>query len=172
MVQTVSRSPPTTGIPSSHIDQSMWISWRPTRSLGWFFLGFSLPQILYHHFFLIKTCGEFRWSPEGQDSQIHLHAGAPGIFPELLRSIQMLKREWGVESNGSYRTYPSLVKLQGSWVCGGKSAFVQNCSLGSWVCNKGPDFWQNTLMMISSLIFFFLSLSLSLSLSLLLPSIS
>ena len=30
----------------------------------------------------------------------HLHASAPGIFPDLLRSVQMLKREWGAESNG------------------------------------------------------------------------
>ena len=35
-----------------------------------------------------------------------------GIFSDLLRSVQMLKREWGAESNGSYRTHPSLVKLQ------------------------------------------------------------
>ena len=35
-------------------------------------------------------------------SQIHsyLHIGAPGIFSELLRSVQMLKREWGAESKG------------------------------------------------------------------------
>ena len=35
--------------------------------------------------------------------QIHsplLLAGTPGIFPDLLRSFQMLKREWGAESNG------------------------------------------------------------------------
>ena len=30
----------------------------------------------------------------------HLLAGAPGIFSELLRSVQMLKREWGAEGNG------------------------------------------------------------------------
>ena len=30
----------------------------------------------------------------------HLQAGAPGISSDLLRSVQMLKREWGVESNG------------------------------------------------------------------------
>ena len=50
-----------------------------------------------------------RWSPEDPVSQIHsphLHAGAPGIFSNLLRSVQMLKRErerereWGEESNG------------------------------------------------------------------------
>ena len=50
-----------------------------------------------------NPCGEFRWSPEGPFSQIHtphLHVGAPGIFSDLLRSVQVLKREWGVESNG------------------------------------------------------------------------
>ena len=25
---------------------------------------------------------------------------APGIFPDLLKSVQMLKSEWGAESNG------------------------------------------------------------------------
>ena len=52
---------------------------------------------------IFNRCGEFRWSPEGPINQIHslhLHAGAPGIFSDLLRSVQMLKREWGVESNG------------------------------------------------------------------------
>ena len=29
----------------------------------------------------------------------HLHVGASGIFSNLLRSVQMLKREWGAESN-------------------------------------------------------------------------
>ena len=40
---------------------------------------------------------------EGPVSQIHsshLHEGAPGIFSDILRSVQMLKREWSVESNG------------------------------------------------------------------------
>ena len=49
------------------------------------------------------NCGEFRWSPEGPVSQIHiphLLVGAPGIFSDLLRFVQMLKREWGTESNG------------------------------------------------------------------------
>ena len=47
--------------------------------------------------------GEFRYSPEGTVSQIHsLHllVGARGIFSDLLKFVQMLKREWGVESNG------------------------------------------------------------------------
>ena len=51
----------------------------------------------------INPCGEFRWSPEGPVSQIHsphLHSGGPGIFADLLRSVQMLKREWGAENNG------------------------------------------------------------------------
>ena len=33
----------------------------------------------------------------------HLHVGAPGIFSELLRSVQMLKRELGAESNEKLR---------------------------------------------------------------------
>ena len=52
---------------------------------------------------IFKPCFEFQWSPESSDSQIHsphLHAGAPGIFSDLLRSAQMLKREWGAESHG------------------------------------------------------------------------
>ena len=51
----------------------------------------------------IISCGEFRWNPEGLVNQIrslHLHAGAPGIFSDLLRSVQMPKREWGAEING------------------------------------------------------------------------
>ena len=50
-----------------------------------------------------NPCGEFWWSLEGPVSQIHsphLHAGAPGIFSDFLRSVQMLKRERCVESNG------------------------------------------------------------------------
>ena len=42
------------------------------------------------------------WSPQGPVSQIpspHLHPGAPGIFLELLKCFQILKREWGAESN-------------------------------------------------------------------------
>ena len=52
---------------------------------------------------IFNPSGEFRWSPEGPGSQIHsphLHVGAPGIFSDLLRSVQMLKREWDAESNG------------------------------------------------------------------------
>ena len=53
---------------------------------------------------LFNSCGKFRVSPEGPVSQIHsphLHAGAPGIFSDLLRSVGMLQRVYGVESNGN-----------------------------------------------------------------------
>ena len=52
---------------------------------------------------ILNPCGEFRWNPEGPVSKIHsppFLIGAPGIFSDLLRSVQMLKREWGAESNG------------------------------------------------------------------------
>ena len=60
---------------------------------------------------MFNPCGEFQWSPEGPVSQIHsphLLVGAPGIFSDLLRSVQMLKREWGAESNGKL---PRLLNL-------------------------------------------------------------
>ena len=49
---------------------------------------------------IFNPCDKFRWSPEGPVSQVHsphLHAGAPGIFSHLLRSVQMLKTEWCAE---------------------------------------------------------------------------
>ena len=52
---------------------------------------------------IFNPYGEFRRSPEGPVSQIHspyLLVGAPGIFSDLLRFVQMLKREWDAESNG------------------------------------------------------------------------
>ena len=52
---------------------------------------------------LLNPCGEFGLNLEGPVSQIHsprFHVDAPGIFPDLLRSVQMLKKEWGAESNG------------------------------------------------------------------------
>ena len=52
---------------------------------------------------IFNPCGEFRWSPAGQLSQIHsphLNVAAPGIFSDLLRSVQMPEREWDAESNG------------------------------------------------------------------------
>ena len=52
---------------------------------------------------IFNPCGEFRWSKESPVSQIHsphLQNGAPRIFSDLLRSVQMLKREWDAKNNG------------------------------------------------------------------------
>ena len=52
---------------------------------------------------IFNPCCEFRWSPEGPVSQIHslhLHGGVSGVVSDLLISVQLLKREWSVESNG------------------------------------------------------------------------
>ena len=115
----------------------LWCMWSKTRRIGeWAVLqvkqqkgwrmrlcSFSNPsgvasptsEALHHPCLLeliFNPCGEFRWSLESPISQIHsphLHVGAPGIHTDLLRSVQMLKREWGSESNGAYL---SLVKLQ------------------------------------------------------------
>ena len=62
---------------------------------------------------IFNPCGEFRWSSEGSVSQIyspHLHVGALGIFSDLLRSVQMLKRDWVQKATGSYRTYYIPIK--------------------------------------------------------------
>ena len=50
---------------------------------------------------IFNPCSKFWWSLEDPVSQIRCpHIGAPVIFLDLLRSVQMLKREWGAESNG------------------------------------------------------------------------
>ena len=75
------------------------------RGEGWlgfpdFWSGQNLIEMIFN------PCGGFRCSPEGIVSEIHsshLHVGAPGIFSDLLRSVQVLKREWGAESNGKLK---------------------------------------------------------------------
>ena len=74
--------------------------------------------------------------PEGPVSQIrspHLLDGAPGIFSDLLRSVQMLRSEWGAESNGKLphllipsKTAPWFLSLR--W----KTCLRKNCSLGTY----------------------------------------
>ena len=73
--------------------------------------------------------------PFSQIHSPHLLAGAPGIFSDLLRSVQMLKRELVRKATGNYRTYPSLVKLQ----LGFLSFTVENLPLSRTVVLV-PDF--------------------------------
>ena len=45
----------------------------------------------------------YSWANFGEvrsDHSPHLHARALGILSDLLRSVQMIKREWGAESKG------------------------------------------------------------------------
>ena len=101
---------------------------------------------------IVKLCGEFRWSPEGPVSQIHsphLQAGAPGIFSHLLRFVQMLKREWGTESNGKRPHLFIPSKTATLFPEFAVEYLLQNCSLGAWVCSgKKPALGQNTVMTI------------------------
>ena len=72
---------------------------------------------------IFNPCGEFRCSPEGPVIQIHsphLHIGVPGIFSDIVRSVQMLNREWGAESNG---------KLPHLFIPGKTSALVPEFAL-------------------------------------------
>ena len=78
-----------------------------------------------------NPCCEFRWSPEGPVSQIYsplLHAGAPGIFSDLLRFVHMLKKAWDAESNGKlpHLFIPNKTVTR---VCNGRPAFAQNFNL-------------------------------------------
>ena len=95
---------------------------------------------------IFNPCSEFRWSPEGPVNQIHsphLLVGAPGILSDILRFIQMLKREWGAESNGKL-PHLFILSKTATWDCNGRPAFGQNYSLGAWVCSEGPVLGQNT----------------------------
>ena len=67
---------------------------------------------------IFNPCGEFQRSLEGLVSQIHSpypHTGAPVIFSHLLRSVQMLKTEWGAESNGKI-PHLSIPSKTAAWV--------------------------------------------------------
>ena len=97
------------------------------------------------------NCGEFRWSPEeGPVSQIHsphLHVGAPGIFSDLLRSVQMLKREGRGKQREVTALIQSLAKLQ-PWFLSlrWKTCLQQSSSLGSCACSEvlplGRTVWE------------------------------
>ena len=98
-----------------------------------------------------NPCGEFRWSPEGPVSQIHsphLHVGAPGIFSDLLRSVQMLKREWGAESSGKlpHLFIPSKTEILVPEFAVEDKPLDRISSLGAWVYSERPALRQNTLM--------------------------
>ena len=49
---------------------------------------------------LINLCGEFRRAQLAKSTLLTSTLVPPGIFSYLLRSDQMLKREWGAENNG------------------------------------------------------------------------
>ena len=66
-----------------------------------------------------------------------------GSFQIFLRSIQILKREWGAEVTAPIQ---SLVKQQ-PWFLSlrWKTCLRQNCSLGSYTCSERSVLGQNTL---------------------------
>ena len=71
--------------------------------------------------------------------------GAPGIFSDLLRSVQMLKREGCRKQREATAPLKSLVKLQ-PWFLSlqWKTCLWQNSSLGFSARSEGPAFGQNT----------------------------
>ena len=97
---------------------------------------------------IFNPCDEFRCSLEGPVSQIHsphIHAGAPGNFSDLLRSVQMLKRVGCGKQRETSAPFQSLHKLQPWFVSlRWKICLQQNCSLGSCAWSEGPALGQNT----------------------------
>ena len=99
---------------------------------------------------ICNPCGELRWSPKGPVSQIHsprLHVGAPRMFLDLLKSVQMRKREWGAESKGKLPQLSNPSKTTAlipefaveGLPLGRTAALVPEFAV------KHLSFWQNTL---------------------------
>ena len=90
------------------------------------------------------------WEFLGQIHSPHLHAGTPGIFSGLLRSVQMLKRESGAESNGKL-PHLSIPSKTEAWVPEFAVEELPLCRTAALVpefYSEGPALGQNTLMMI------------------------
>ena len=106
----------------------------------------TLMELIFNH------CGEIRWSPEGPVSQIqspNLHVGAPGNFSDLLKFVQMLKRERSLLHLSIHSKTATLVPY----------FVVEDLSLGRTAALM-PEFavkdlplGQNILMMIFDLVF-------------------
>ena len=98
---------------------------------------------------IFNPCGEFQWSPDDPVSQIHsphLHVGAPGIFSDLLRYVQMLKREWGVESKGKLPQLfiPCKTTLAPEFAV--EDLPLDRTEICSCICIERPALGQNILM--------------------------
>ena len=107
---------------------------------------------------IFNLCGKFQWSSVGPISQIHsphLHIGAPVIFSDFLRSVELLKREsvWVRKATGSYRTYSSLVKVQ-TWFLSlrWKTCLQQNCIPMFLRFQWMTYLWTEHMMMITIII--------------------
>ena len=77
----------------------------------------------------------------------HLQISTPGILSDRLRSVEMLKREWGAESNGKlpHLFIPTkTATLVPEFAV--EDLHSQNCSLGSYVCSEGPALGQNNVI--------------------------
>ena len=77
----------------------------------------------------------FRWSPEYPVSQIqspYFDVSTTGIFSDLLRSVQILKWEWGAESNG---------KLPHLFIPSKTATFVPEFAVKDLPLGRTPWWW-------------------------------
>ena len=89
--------------------------------------------------------GEIRRAQLGKSTS-HLHVGAPGIFSDLLRSVQMLKREWGAEGDGKlpHLFVPSKIADLVPEFAVEDSAFGRTAALVPALCSEGSALGQIT----------------------------
>ena len=108
------------------------------------------PKILMELIF--NPCREFQGSLDGPVSQTdspHLHVGVLGIFSDILRSVQMLKRDCGAESNGKlpHLFIPSkIVILVPEFAV--EDLPSGELKPGFCACSEGPVLGQNTLLIM------------------------
>ena len=107
VAQAVRRSPPTAGVPSSHLGPSMWVSWWTKRGLGKFFSGFlpfPLPQISFRHFSTLISSISF-----------HIISPCDGASGMVIRH-PCYSRTYNLGASSHLIPRPDLV-LDTSWGC-------------------------------------------------------
>ena len=77
-----------------------------------------------------------------------VHDDAPGIFSDLLRFVQMLKREWGAESDGKlpHIFIPSKTATSVPEFAVEDLPLGRTTALVPEFCSEGPALGQNTLI--------------------------
>ena len=121
---------------------------RPTVLKFWWVLSRFIPIYNFNDLTPVVNFGDVR-KVQLVKSILSPAVGAPAILSDRLRSVQMLKREWGAEKREATAPIQSLVKLQPCFLSlRWKTCLRQNCGLGFCACSEGPALEQKTLTMM------------------------